>query len=343
MLFFALVAIAACGTAGTTDGETSRISGAGAASTSNTASSASGTGGGVDSLGAPYPIVLAHGFFGFETFAGINAETYFFGVKDDLAAHGERDVFTPAVDPFNDSTFRGAELAEAVSAVLAKTGRAKVNLIGHSQGGLDARVVAHDHPEWIASVTTIATPHFGSPVADVAMKLLADPNSAAVVDWFAKTLGGPLFDQIGNTTSLAKPLLLFSKPGIAAFNAKYPDVAGLPYFSIAGRSSGALTSGACKPDLAVSFTTSFDLALDTLDPALAILAPILSGTFVNQHTHDGLVRSEDSRWGTFLGCVPADHLDEIGQLLGDGPGLGNPWRHQPFFRDLVAFLRSRGL
>src|SRR5262245_21836505 len=89
-------------------------------------------------LGPPYPIVLAHGFFGFENFAGIDAITYFYGVKDELAKNGETLVFTPAVDPFNDSKTRGAQLLAEIEKILAQTGHAKVNLIGHSQGGLDA-------------------------------------------------------------------------------------------------------------------------------------------------------------------------------------------------------------
>ena len=59
--------------------------------------------------------------------------------------------------------------------------------------------------------------------------------------------------------------------------------------------------------------------------------------------NDGLVRVEDARWGKFYGCVPADHNDEIGQVLGDSPGIGNDWDHQQFYADVVALLRDLGL
>ena len=39
--------------------------------------------------------------------------------------------------------------------------------------------------------------------------------------------------------------------------------------------------------------------------------------------HDGVVTVTSARHGTFLGCVPADHMDEVNQLVGDSPGLGN--------------------
>ena len=102
--------------------------------------------GATEGTGPPYPIVLAHGFFGFEDFAGVGFITYFYGVKDELADRGEAQVFTPAVDPFNDSETRGEELLAHVERILAETGAAKVNLIGHSQGGLDSRYVAHQRP-----------------------------------------------------------------------------------------------------------------------------------------------------------------------------------------------------
>lgn len=291
--------------------------------------------------GPPYPVVLAHGFFGFENFAGLDFVTYFYGVKDALAAEGEV-VYTPAVDPFNDSTFRGEQLYEAIQGILAKTGYAKVNIIGHSQGGLDARVVAHDHPDLVASVTTIATPHHGTPIADVALKLVSDPNAQAILDWIVKQFGMALYDMNNQETSLWKPLKLFSQPGIAAFNAQYPDAPGIPYFSMAGRSNLALNAGVCAPDVDLKLTTDWIGTLDPLDAFFTVTEPIMSGDYVNQHLNDGLVRVEDAKWDTFLGCVPADHLDEVGQLLGDNPGAGNDWDYQAMYRDLIKYLRSKG-
>ncbi|MFT3776562.1 MAG: alpha/beta fold hydrolase [Minicystis sp.] len=244
--------VAACGstgtelTAATTTGSGGGvITGAGgsggglATTTASTASSSSAGGGGAGGSvgsGPPYPFVLAHGFFGFEEFAGLDFETYYFHVKEHLAARGEM-VDTPAVDPFNSSDVRGQQLLIKVQDFLAQTGAAKVNIIGHSQGGLDARVVANLRPDLVASVVTISTPHYGSPVGDVAMKLLADPNAQQVIDELAKLIGGPLYDSIGNATSLTKALELFSQPGITAFNQKHPDSPGVFYASIAGRSA----------------------------------------------------------------------------------------------------------
>ena len=294
-------------------------------------------------LGPPYPIVLAHGFFGFEQFAGLDAITYFYEVKDELAKNGEAQVFTPAVDPFNDSTTRGAQLEAQIEKILAQTGYAKVNIVGHSQGGLDARVVAHDRPDLVASVTTVATPHQGTPIADVITGLVSDPGTQELVDWLVKQIGYALYDTTGDKTSLWKPLELFSKPGIDAFNQKYTDRAGILYYSLTGRSDWKLAELDCKPAKNVPFIDKWALETDPIDPLLVISEAYLDGGIGQPDANDGLVRVKDAKWGTFLGCVPADHLDEVGQLLGDGPGLGNLFDHKELYVELVKFLRAQGV
>jgi triacylglycerol lipase len=294
-------------------------------------------------LGPPYPIVLAHGFFGFEEFAGVGFATYFYGVKAHLAAQGETLVFTPAVDPFNDSTYRGTQLIERIEAVLAETGHAKVNIIGHSQGGLDARVVASLRPDLVASVTTFATPHQGTEIADVVLKLVANQEAQKFVDWLVKLAAAPLYDQAGQETALSKPMYEFSQPGIAAFNATYSDRASVLYYSLAGRSDWHLGGLACNVADAPAFVADWKSTKDPIDPLLSLTEAMLDGGLGDPYPNDGLVRVESAKWGRFLGCLPADHLDQIGHLFGDSPGLGNGWKHRDFYADLIAFLRQQGL
>ena len=292
--------------------------------------------------GPPYPIVLAHGFFGFDTFAGWEYMDYFFHVKAFLALRGEVNVYTPTVDPFNSSEVRGAQLEAKIQEILQQTGYAKVNIIGHSQGGLDARVVAHDHPEWVASVVTVGTPHHGSIIADIALKLVDNPEVGGVLDFFLQTVGKAVWDDIGNETSLGTALHSFTKQEIEQFNSTYTDGPGVFYASFAGRTAfsdgGIQCAGAAPP-----FIVQFADTLDPCDPMWVLTESILDGGLGESHPNDGLVRVEDARWGKFYGCVPADHNDEIGQVLGDSPGIGNDWDHQQFYADVVALLRDLGL
>ncbi len=300
-----------------------------------------GGAGGQQGLGAPYPVVLAHGFFGFKDFAGQDFITYFYEVKDKLAAQGIT-VYTPAVDPFNDSDTRGAELLTNVKQILKETGAAKVNIIGHSQGGLDARVVANLRPDLVASIVTIGTPHQGTPVADVILGLVSDPNAQDAIDELVQIIGAPLWDQEGNQSSVFKPLKLFSTPGIAAFNAAHPNEPNVYYASIAGRTALQTSdNGDCVATTPQPFLTQWDDSLDTTDPLLSVTELICADGFDND-TNDGLVPAKSAQWGDFWGCIPADHLDEIGQLLGDSPGLGNDFDYVAMYGDIIGHLRALG-
>src|SRR5262249_31677950 len=137
-------------------------------------------------LGAPYPIVFMHGMGGFGKLKlGPIGVTYFDGVVEDLAQRGEQ-VFVTVVPPYDTSEERAKDLAKQIHLILAHAGKATVNLVGHSQGGMDARVIASPaglaYGDRIASVTTIATPHRGSRVADGVLGLIKDVPTNIIDD-----------------------------------------------------------------------------------------------------------------------------------------------------------------
>jgi triacylglycerol lipase len=70
---------------------------------------------------------------------------------------------------------------------------------------------------------------------------------------------------------------------------------------------------------------------------------VSSGWPLHDFPNDGFVRVEEARWGTFLGCIPADHLDEMGHMLGDDAGGDNAWSYLEFYRGLAAHLRAQNL
>lgn len=291
--------------------------------------------------GAPYPIVLAHGFFGFDDFAGVGFVTYFYEVREELAARGETEVFTPTVDPFNDSVTRGEQLAAAVEAILEETGAPRVNLIGHSQGGLDVRYVAATHPEWVASATTFASPNRGTPVADVVVGLVEDGRFRGLVDQLVRLFGAPIWDAAGEETSLFRALEQMSSLGMEAFNTAYPNDPSVSYYSVTGRTDREPGGSDCEATDIPPFVSRYMRTVDPVDPLLDIAEQIVDGGS-EDIVNDGLIRVRDARWGRFLGCIPADHLDQVGQLLGDNPGFRNDFEYRQFYADLVAFLRSEG-
>lgn len=112
-----------------------------------------------------YPIVLVHGFLGFDEIAlGTWNESYFRGIKDHLNALGIQ-VFCPRLPAASSVRARAEALAQAIRALPDR----RVNLIAHSMGGVDARfaISALGCADRVASLTTIATPHRGTPIADL--------------------------------------------------------------------------------------------------------------------------------------------------------------------------------
>ncbi|MFZ1865714.1 MAG: hypothetical protein WAU39_15930 [Polyangiales bacterium] len=118
-------------------------------------------------------IVLVPGLFGFARLGGFN---YFMHVEDALASRFfERNAecaFIPVSSPPTGSiVHRTQVLTDAIQQSCAKdTG--SIHLVGHSTGGLDIRLLASpggaDPPEWfrrVRTVTSISTPHFGTPLA----------------------------------------------------------------------------------------------------------------------------------------------------------------------------------
>jgi triacylglycerol lipase len=282
--------------------------------------------------GPPYPIVLVHGMAGFRNIGPID---YFYDIPAALRMDGH-DVWVSRQDPINDSEARGAQVLAFVQTVLAATGKAKVDLIAHSQGGFDARYVASALGDRVATVVTIATPHAGDPVADVALANTGPVSQAvlaALLDLYGAASGLP--------SDARAQVATLTAAGAKAFFARHPDDARVAYYSIAGRSQRSAGGDACAAPGRPDFVSRWDGALDPLDPLFLTFAAVLDAQSPAP-VHDGLVPVGSAVHGTFLGCIPADHMDEVNQLFGDSPGLGNPFDAVAFYRGLAAWLVARG-
>jgi len=158
-----------------------------------------------------YPVVLAHGF-------NSDADT-FYALDIALKSVGVDDVTKTEVARFNSSAARGEELLEQILEYRALTGKSKVNIIAHSQGGLDARYVASVRPDTVASVTTLATPHFGVNSADLIAGATGTNSGiisvSQIIDFFSLLAGGDI-----QTTGALESL---SSAGARRFNSSYPD------------------------------------------------------------------------------------------------------------------------
>jgi triacylglycerol esterase/lipase EstA (alpha/beta hydrolase family) len=269
---------------------------------------------GCDASMTRYPIVLLHGMGGTDSFLGLFE--YYLGVAGAMTAAGF-EVYATVVDPLASSDVRAAQLAPQLERILAETGAARLNLIGHSQGGIDGRalIVQQGFGDRIASLTTLSTPHAGVPLADVLAGLV---DSSSIGQALLDEVGGIYGQILGRSAdqSFSSALREVGERYILAeFNPRHPDDPRVAYFSWAGRTC-ALTELACRDELRG----------ELVNPLLAPSYRALQLVGVAQS--DGLVGVESARWGEFLGVLPADHLAEVG-LRVDSPR--ERWDHLEFF------------
>lgn len=253
-----------------------------------------------------YPIVLVHGMSGFRTLLG--ALDYWYGIPESLRRSGAT-VFVTQASAFNSPAERGEQVLRQVESIVARTGAQKVNLIGHSQGGLDVRYVASVRPDLVASVTTVGTPHQGASLADFLRAHLShggfDEQAVAALGNSFGFLLGLLEGRPTLPQDSKAGLDSLTSKGTAAFNAIHP--AGLP-----GRHCG---DGPASQDgihyFSWSGTSQVTNLLDWTDYGL------LTASVVYPDENDGLVGRCSSHFGKVIrDDYDLNHLDEVNQVLG---------------------------
>ncbi len=192
-----------------------------------------------------YPVVFVHGMMGFDELLGIDyfGNDYGVFVGDpcdgflETSCNNEIDwhqqAFAASINPFQSSEYRGLELADQVESYMATVGAGAVNMIGHSQGGVDARKAAKVLYERkgrrvVKVLVSISSPHRGSPVA----KSVLDQGqsginklAAIIADYFVNPL---MYGDAGDMDASMKSLMYDDYnpndgqvTGLKAFNNKY--------------------------------------------------------------------------------------------------------------------------
>ncbi|MBF0204134.1 MAG: hypothetical protein HQK67_07420 [Desulfamplus sp.] len=153
-----------------------------------------------------YPIVLAHGIAMNDI---PNAIEYFNGVKKRLESKGAT-VFIAQVDKIAATGTKAYQFANYLNTQVYPRGYAKVNIIGHSHGGIYPKYAmkfsSYKSPKYgtktwslsptkVASMTQIDSPNQGTPVADFALGANGIVNGlvGTGVDTLYTTIFGALF------------------------------------------------------------------------------------------------------------------------------------------------------
>lgn len=250
-----------------------------------------------------YPIVLVHGLFGFDSALGLD---YFYGIPDALRQGGAR-VYVAQVSAANSTEVRGEQLLAQVKTIIALTGSSKVNLVGHSHGGLTVRYVAGVAPQLVASVTSIAAPNKGSALADLLRSVTPAGSISETLANSAAHAMAALISLLSGRSDLPQmptaALDAFTTAGMSDFNRRFPQA--LP--------NDCGDGAELVNDVRYYSWTGTQPFANLLDPS-DLLFSLLSLVF--DEANDGMVPACSSRLGKHLGNYRQNHLDEINQMFG---------------------------
>ena len=114
-----------------------------------------------------YPIVLVHGL----AMKGLPFLRAFGRIDRILRIQGYT-VYVSQIDGVGSVETNARQLKDEIHRILIDNGTDKVNIIAHSKGGLDATYMIRslEMSEHVASLTTLCTPHAGSPIASFILR-----------------------------------------------------------------------------------------------------------------------------------------------------------------------------
>ncbi|KAF7723558.1 hypothetical protein EC973_001847 [Apophysomyces ossiformis] len=258
------------------------------------------------------PIVLCHGLYGFDlwgpdAFPRLQIH-YWNGVEDALAKLGAKVIVT-GVSRTGSIAQRAQQLHDVLKIVLDNQ---DVNFVAHSMGGLDCRhLLSHikDRPYRVQSLTTICTPHRGSPVMDwfrdhvgvgiekqkdiswqttsMSMAKSVNRSEASVANWNI---------DVNAKNLLNTAIQWFDEPAYANlttnycnnyFNPNTPDDPSVAYYSYAA-----------------------SVTIPTWSSLLGLPWQLVKE---KEGDNDGIVSVESAKWGQYVKTVQADHWDLTGK------------------------------
>lgn len=268
-----------------------------------------------DACRTRYPIILVHGIAMRD--AGIQVYSF-----DRIAAtlrEAGAMVLEPNPPAFGTHQDNAKHLKRYIQGYMSThPGVKKFNIIAHSKGGLEARYMISrlGMAPYIATLTTIATPHRGSAIAD---KLLENrmPHDPDFLVWLFNLYGTLLGDEDPDAYQAGHQL---TRRYMEDFNAAVPDSPGVSYRSYAAR-----------------------INEEYPHPFGRLLYEIMAE---EEGPNDGLVSVRSAQWGDFRGILGSpetglqvSHADVID--MGGVTGADD-FKAPAFFCEIACALKQEG-
>ena len=223
-----------------------------------------------------YPVLFVHGL-------NCNDDKFFYWgrILNELKKRG-CIVYTGDTDSWGTIENNALQLKRKVEFILNETGCQKVNIIAHSKGGLDSRymISALNMDKYVASLTTISTPHHGSKTAEAWSRRKRLIKTAGFLNnrlWKAFGDNDPQFQNVINS---------LSPKNVKILNSKCKNSPNVYY-----QSWGAVI-GSSKEDVLMRLLRLF--------------------CFKHDKETDGLVSPESAKWGVYKGTINSiSHRDIV--------------------------------
>lgn len=234
-------------------------------------------------LATRYPVLLCHGFGGLAN--AIQASLLHRVCM--LYRNHCITSFAPTIVPYAGIETRAGAWIDNCDLILEATGSEKINLVAHSMGGLDMRhaITRMGLHNRVASLTTVATPHRGTSLAELALKTPEKIQDyfIDILDW----LGDISYPDIKSDAQGA--LKQLTREYVQnTFNPETPDHPDVRYFSV---------STACGKG------TAHDIN--------RLLYYFNSYIHENEGINDGYVGAESAVWGEHLFRSKLNHIEQI--------------------------------
>lgn len=260
-----------------------------------------------------YPILLVHGIF----WRDWQLFNYWGRIPRELKRNGAT-IYYGNQHSATSMEICANELKEQILEILEKEKCEKVNIIGHSKGGLDARyaISCLGIAENVASLTTICTPHKGCKFVDQLLGIFPDKFVLAL----AKKYNSAYLKLGDKTPDFYSGIYDLTTSKCAEFNEKVPNKEGIIYQSVASKMSSMFSAG---------FPLNICYALITR----------------KEGENDGFVTVESSKHGDYLGCYSTkgkrgiSHGDMIDLMRENIRGFDV----RECYVDIVKGLKSKGL
>ena len=260
-----------------------------------------------------YPILLVHGVF----FRDSERLNYWGRIPAELKKNGATIFYGEhnSAAAVKDSAL---ELEKRIEEIVQETGCEKINIIAHSKGGLDSRaaIALTGAGKYVASLTTINTPHRGCEFADYLLKEIPEAQQKTIASGY-NTVAAKLGDK--NPDFLAAVYDL-THDRCTARNEVIHDDPNIYYQSV-----GSVLRGASSGQFPLNFVYH--------------LVKYFDGE------NDGLVGVDSFEWGESLTMLRNEvsgrgisHADMIDLSRENIEGFDV----REFYVDLVSKLREKG-